>query len=168
MSQIRGLGEGVKLLEFTQSKKIRSQQTLLNPHYPGETSLVVQWLRLHAPNSEDPSLLPGQRIRYWMLQLKAGTAKLVIFFFNLMGLILGPGQWGVTTPSCILLLPLVIFNHTWRPSSKKDSPKADIKGKNVRAPVPSPKEPELSTACLHTLCSISCCLWTLLWPQAKL
>ena len=35
-----------------------------------ETSLVVQWLRLHAPNAGGPSLIPGQGTRSHVLQLK--------------------------------------------------------------------------------------------------
>ncbi|TEA30370.1 hypothetical protein DBR06_SOUSAS27510010, partial [Sousa chinensis] len=33
-------------------------------------SLVVQWLRLHAPNSEGTGLIPGQGTRSCMPQLK--------------------------------------------------------------------------------------------------
>ena len=33
-------------------------------------SLVVEWLRLCAPNAGDPGLLPGQGTRSHMLQLK--------------------------------------------------------------------------------------------------
>ena len=33
------------------------------------TSLVVQWLRLHAPNAGDPGLIPGQGTRFHMPQL---------------------------------------------------------------------------------------------------
>ena len=33
-----------------------------------ETSLVVQWLRLHAPNAGDPGLIPGQGTRSHMPQ----------------------------------------------------------------------------------------------------
>ena len=33
-----------------------------------ETSLVVQWLRLHAPNAEGLGLIPGQGTRSHMLQ----------------------------------------------------------------------------------------------------
>ena len=40
-----------------------------------ETSLVVQWLRLHAPNAGDPGLIPGQGTRSHMPQLRPGTAK---------------------------------------------------------------------------------------------
>ena len=32
------------------------------------TSLVVQWLRFHAPNAEGPGLIPGQGTRSHMLQ----------------------------------------------------------------------------------------------------
>ena len=34
------------------------------------TSLVVQWLRLHLPNTGGPLLIPGQRARFHMPQLK--------------------------------------------------------------------------------------------------
>ena len=34
------------------------------------TSLVVQWLRFHAPNAGDPGSIPGQGNRSHMLQLK--------------------------------------------------------------------------------------------------
>ena len=34
------------------------------------TSLVVQWLRLHAPNAGGPRSIPGQGTRSRMLQLK--------------------------------------------------------------------------------------------------
>ena len=40
-----------------------------------ETSLVVQWLRLHAPNAGDPGLIPGQGTRSHMPQLRPGAAK---------------------------------------------------------------------------------------------
>ncbi|TEA31919.1 hypothetical protein DBR06_SOUSAS8310169, partial [Sousa chinensis] len=33
-------------------------------------SLVVQWLRLHAPNTGGPGLIPGQGTRSRMLQLR--------------------------------------------------------------------------------------------------
>ena len=35
------------------------------------TSLVVKWLRLHAPNAGGPGLISGQRTRSCMLQLRA-------------------------------------------------------------------------------------------------
>ena len=34
------------------------------------TSVIVQWLRLHAPNAGAPGLIPGQGTRSCMLQLK--------------------------------------------------------------------------------------------------
>ena len=34
-------------------------------------SLVVQWLRLHAPNAGDPGSIPDQGIRLHMLQLNS-------------------------------------------------------------------------------------------------
>ncbi|TEA41389.1 hypothetical protein DBR06_SOUSAS7910066, partial [Sousa chinensis] len=39
-------------------------------------SLMVQWLRLHAPNSEGPGSIPGQRTRSHMPQLRACTPQL--------------------------------------------------------------------------------------------
>ncbi|TEA29429.1 hypothetical protein DBR06_SOUSAS8610118, partial [Sousa chinensis] len=33
-------------------------------------SLVVQWVRLHAPNAGDPGSIPGQGTRSRMLQLR--------------------------------------------------------------------------------------------------
>ena len=38
-------------------------------------SLVVQWLRLHAPNAMGPDSIPGQGTRLHMPQLRPGTAK---------------------------------------------------------------------------------------------
>ena len=38
-------------------------------------SLVVQWLRLHAPNAGPLGSIPGQGTRSHMLQLRPGTAK---------------------------------------------------------------------------------------------
>ena len=38
--------------------------------YRGGTSLVVQWLRLCAPNAGGPGLIPGQGTRSHMLQLR--------------------------------------------------------------------------------------------------
>ena len=34
------------------------------------TSLVVQWLRLHAPNAGDPGLIPSQGTKSDVLQLR--------------------------------------------------------------------------------------------------
>ena len=40
-----------------------------------ETSLVVQWLRLHAPNAGDLGSIPGQGTRSHMQQVRLSTAK---------------------------------------------------------------------------------------------
>ena len=40
----------------------------------GGTSLVVQWLRQHAPNAGGPGVIPGQRTRSHMPQLKIPCA----------------------------------------------------------------------------------------------
>ena len=40
------------------------------------TSLVVWWLRLHAPNTWGPGLIPGQGTRYHMLQPRACKLQL--------------------------------------------------------------------------------------------
>ena len=39
------------------------------------TSLVVQWLRLHAPNAGGPGSIPSQGTRSRMPQLRPGMAK---------------------------------------------------------------------------------------------
>ena len=39
------------------------------------TSLVVQWLRLHTPNSKGPGLIPSQEIRSHMLQRRPRAAQ---------------------------------------------------------------------------------------------
>ena len=45
-------------------------------NYPGTgTSLVVQWLRLHAPNAGGPGSIPGQGTRSLMPQLKIPHAS---------------------------------------------------------------------------------------------
>ena len=41
----------------------------------GATSLVVQWLRLHAPNAESLGSIPGQGTRSHMLQLRVYTPQ---------------------------------------------------------------------------------------------
>ena len=41
--------------------------------HPWGTSLVVQWLRLHASNPGGPGLIPGQGTRPHMLQLRASV-----------------------------------------------------------------------------------------------
>ena len=42
------------------------------------TSLVVQWLRLHAPSAGAPCLIPGQGTRSHMLQLRVRMPQLKI------------------------------------------------------------------------------------------
>ena len=44
----------------------------------GGTSLVVQWLRLHAPNAGSPGLSPGLGTRFHMPQLRVHTLQLKI------------------------------------------------------------------------------------------
>ena len=39
------------------------------------TSLVVQWLRLHAPNARDPGIIPGWGAGSHMLQPRPVAAK---------------------------------------------------------------------------------------------
>ena len=39
------------------------------------TSLVVQWLRLHAPNAGGQGSIPGEGTRSHMLQLRPGADK---------------------------------------------------------------------------------------------
>ena len=41
-----------------------------------ETSLVVQWLRLHAPNAGSLGLIPGQGTRSHMMQLRVCMLQL--------------------------------------------------------------------------------------------
>ena len=41
----------------------------------GETSLVVQWLRLYAPNAGGQGSIPGQESRSCMPQLRPSAAK---------------------------------------------------------------------------------------------
>ena len=43
-----------------------------------ETSLVVQWLRSHAPNAGGLGLIPGQRTRSHMLHLRIQKLQLKI------------------------------------------------------------------------------------------
>ena len=40
------------------------------------TSLVIQWLRLHAPNAGGPGSIPGQGTRYHMPQLRVRMPQL--------------------------------------------------------------------------------------------
>ena len=43
-----------------------------------KTSLVVQWLRLHAPNAGDPGSIPDQGTSSHVLQLRVHTLQLKI------------------------------------------------------------------------------------------
>ena len=54
--------------------------TIFNTAYKPlhQTSLVVQWLRLHAPNAEDQGLIPGQGSRSHMPKLRAQMLQLKI------------------------------------------------------------------------------------------
>ena len=47
----------------------------------GGTSLVVQWLRFHAPNTEGPGSIPGQGTRPHVLS-KSSWAQINNFFFK--------------------------------------------------------------------------------------
>ena len=51
----------------------RDHEPLKNKHRG--TFLVVQWLRLQAPNAGGLALISGQRTRSCMPQLRLGTAK---------------------------------------------------------------------------------------------
>ena len=64
--------QGHKEMDITAQKTFlmsRNRKSLINKGPPG-TSLVVQWLRFHAPNAAGPGLIPGQGTRSYMLQLK--------------------------------------------------------------------------------------------------
>ena len=61
----------------------------------GETSLLVQWLRVCAPNAEGPGSIPGQRTRSHTPQLRVCMPQLspawhseIKFFFKLESLYL--------------------------------------------------------------------------------
>ena len=53
----------------------KAKVMLLKKTCVGGTSLVVQWLRLHAPSAGGLGLIPGQGARSHMLQLKPSIAK---------------------------------------------------------------------------------------------
>ena len=40
-----------------------------------ETSLMVQWLRLHTPNARGPGSIPGQGTRSYMQQVRPAAVK---------------------------------------------------------------------------------------------
>ena len=46
------------------------------------TSLVVQWLRVQAPNAQGLGSTPGQQSRSHMLQLRPSTTKYIYIFFK--------------------------------------------------------------------------------------
>ena len=50
----------------------------LNKLRSGGTSLVVQWLRLHAPNAGGLGSIPGQGTRSYMPQLRVRMPQLKI------------------------------------------------------------------------------------------
>ena len=56
-----------------------------NTKYMGGTSLVVQWLRLHAPNAGSPGSIPGRGTKIpqamWLGQKKR-TKKLISFIIS--------------------------------------------------------------------------------------
>ena len=43
-------------------------------------SLVVHWLRLHAPSARDPGSIPGQGTRFHILQLRVLMLQLKILY----------------------------------------------------------------------------------------
>ena len=53
--------------------KMAERVGLKSSHH--RTSLLVQWLRLSAPNAGGPGLIPGQGTGSHMLQLRPGAAK---------------------------------------------------------------------------------------------
>ena len=59
-------GEGEAYITHPQSKPPRTLRPVLQNASSG-TSLVVQWLRLHAPNVGGPASIPGQGTRSCML-----------------------------------------------------------------------------------------------------
>ena len=48
----------------------------MSQNYISGTSLVVQWLRLHAPNAGGPGSIPGQGTKIPQLSLRATTTEL--------------------------------------------------------------------------------------------
>ena len=63
----------VKVLKLASLGKTSSSGTVShvkNKLDTVRTSLVVQWLGLHAPNVGDPGLIPGQETRVYVPQLK--------------------------------------------------------------------------------------------------
>ena len=60
------------------SQNIISIGNVFQTYSSSATSLVVPWLRLHAPSEGDPGLLPGYGTRSHMLQLKVYMSQLKI------------------------------------------------------------------------------------------
>ena len=62
--------------------RVDSNTLVLKPEWtsesPPKTSLVVQWLRLRAPNAGDPGSIPGQGTRFHMPQLRVCMLQLKI------------------------------------------------------------------------------------------
>ena len=57
------------------SLETRPARTMSLKNTERGTSLVAQWLRLHAPNAGDPGSFPGQGTRSHMPQLTPSAAK---------------------------------------------------------------------------------------------
>ena len=55
---------------------ILTVSSVLTVNFISGTSLVVQWLRCHASNAEDPGLILGQGTRSHMLQLRVHMQQL--------------------------------------------------------------------------------------------
>ena len=63
--------EVVKVVHVDKScPKLCCERVMVAKEVHGRTSLVVQWLRLHALNAEGPGSIPGQGSRSHMPQLK--------------------------------------------------------------------------------------------------
>ena len=65
-------------LSFVELNSRTTKSKFLKIHHLG-TSLMVQWLRLHAPNARDPGSFPGQGTRSHMLQLRPSTGNKYVF-----------------------------------------------------------------------------------------
>ena len=60
---------------FLLGEQQTSTCSFLSRYSVTETSLGVQWLRVHTPNTGGLGSIPGQGTRYHMLQLRSGTVK---------------------------------------------------------------------------------------------
>ena len=54
------LSEPCRWAESKQTGHVCVTLSLMHLKHPGRTFLVVQWLRLHIPNTGGPGLMPGQ------------------------------------------------------------------------------------------------------------